>query len=386
MQFRADEAAVVEKAVRLAVESVMNVLSAVNSARTNELQRLVADKEQEIRRLEERVREAEGELRLLRRWWSPNGAPEQSGGDPENSAEQRECEVRVSLALMTGSPSQEPTDGMDLDQTCSSKDRTVSVPVSQPLPCPPESPVQKVPLCPPETPVQKLPLGSPEGQVQQPPLCPSDVPQEPNCPSDGRALQETQCPVNRQVKQEALFPSPAQIKQEPFCPDYGYVQQEDSPAVFLQRDMSEEVSPSVQDILGHSELWQSVSLGAEDVPVTVSVPHSVPGLRGKTTLARRDQSEEAMRRRRASWRAASRRYYARKMARLHTHTANSSGPGTSVPLFPPCPGPQGNMIVQLHSQPHSQPWGVSSRGYSSCELVQDPLRHPQDPQRPPAHS
>ncbi|XP_055020052.1 splicing factor, arginine/serine-rich 19-like [Boleophthalmus pectinirostris] len=368
MQFRAEEAAVVEKAVRLAIESVMNVLCAVNSARTHELQRLVADKEQEIRRLEERVREAEGELRMLRRWWSPSRAPEQSagaggagggtGGDPEDSAEQRECEVRVSLALMTGAASQDPPEGLEPDQTCSPKDHSVHVPVPQPLPCPPESPA-----CPSEGPVPHAPPGS------------CDVPQEPACPPPPEGRAESQGPGgSRAVKQEPLFSSPVQIKQEPFCPDYEFVQQEDGTTVFLQRDMSEDVSPTVQDILGH-ELWQSSAAGPEDV--SMSVPHPVAVLRGKSAVPRRDQSEEAMRRRRASWRAASRRYYARKMARLHTHAPGSSAPGTSAPLYPPChPGPQSG----VHLQPHSQPW--SSRGYSSCELTPDPLRPLQELQRP----
>ncbi|XP_072317109.1 uncharacterized protein [Eucyclogobius newberryi] len=291
MQLRADEAAVVEKAVRLAIESVMNVLCAVNSARTNELQRKVTDREQEIRRLEDRVRETEGELRLLRRWWSPGRAPEQSSGaepDRESSAEQRECQVRVSLALLTGPPSQDPPDGMELDQTCSSKDRNVPQ-----LPaCPPEGHVQPAPLGPPEGHVQPAPLGPPEGHIQPAPLCPPEghvqpaplcppeghvqppsrcppeehIQQEPNCPSDGPGPQESHCAINKQVKLEPHYPSPAQIKQEPFCPDYGHIQVEDIPAVFLQRDLNEDMSNRVEDILGHCELWQNASLEAEDAP------------------------------------------------------------------------------------------------------------------------
>ncbi|KAK7886580.1 hypothetical protein WMY93_026201 [Mugilogobius chulae] len=327
MQLRADEAAVVEKAVRLAIESVMNVLCAVNSSRTNELQRLVSDREQEVRRLEERVREAEGEVRLLRRCWSR--VPEQrSAEQAERSAEeveqQRECEVRVSLSLMTGPPSQDPPDGLDLDHPGSSKDQSVSAPVPQT--CPAERHVQQQPS-------QSVPPA-------HEPNCPSEshLPQDPDCPADGAVPSESHCPMNKPLKQEPLFPSPVQIKQEPFCPDYAHVPQEDVPAMFLQRDLSDEVSHRVQDILGHCELWQSVSPESEGVPVPVSVPHALPGpsRNRKLAVSRRDQSEEAMRRRRASWRAASRRYYARKMARLQTHASSSSGLGPCcLPLSTP---------------------------------------------------
>lgn len=60
-QLREEEVAVVETAVRLAVDSVLNVLCGLSSSRAGEYQRLVGDRDREIRRLEARLREMERE-------------------------------------------------------------------------------------------------------------------------------------------------------------------------------------------------------------------------------------------------------------------------------------------------------------------------------------
>lgn len=64
---REDEALVVENAIRLAIDSIVNVLYGVNSARTREYQRMVADRDKEIQRLERRLGETEHELQVFRR-------------------------------------------------------------------------------------------------------------------------------------------------------------------------------------------------------------------------------------------------------------------------------------------------------------------------------
>lgn len=64
---RDEEALVVENAIRLAIDSIINVLYGVDSARTHEYQRMVGDRDKEIQRLECRLREIEHELQVLRR-------------------------------------------------------------------------------------------------------------------------------------------------------------------------------------------------------------------------------------------------------------------------------------------------------------------------------
>lgn len=59
---RADELRMVENAVRLAIDSIINVLHGVNSARNAEYQRVVGDRDKKIQRLERRLKELEQEL------------------------------------------------------------------------------------------------------------------------------------------------------------------------------------------------------------------------------------------------------------------------------------------------------------------------------------
>lgn len=112
---RDEEALVVENAIRLAIDSIINVLYGVNSARTREYQRMVGDRDKEIQRLECRLREIEHELQVLRRQGctcgslvgsqpcSDRGNREQSGLEPgctdtEVTAgqQQQECEMSIS--------------------------------------------------------------------------------------------------------------------------------------------------------------------------------------------------------------------------------------------------------------------------------------------------
>lgn len=116
---RDEEALVVENAVRLAIDSIINVLYGVNSARTHEYQRMVADRDKEIQRLEGRLTEVEQELKALRRQGCSCGGfgkehslvGSQSTGEPqegeqsefepscidtEMTAGQQECEMSIS--------------------------------------------------------------------------------------------------------------------------------------------------------------------------------------------------------------------------------------------------------------------------------------------------
>ncbi|XP_029959482.1 uncharacterized protein LOC115397360 [Salarias fasciatus] len=128
---RDHEAAVLENAVRLAVDSVINVLCSVNGARSREYRRMVEDRDREIRRLEGRLTELERELRLLRRrgcscgllearsseepgGGDPGGSDPEGGdpacgdpacGDQDAAAARQDCEMRISLGLFGSPPS-----------------------------------------------------------------------------------------------------------------------------------------------------------------------------------------------------------------------------------------------------------------------------------------
>ena len=66
-QLRDEEALVIENAIRLAIDSIINVLYSVNGARTREYERMLGVRDKEIRRLSGREKDFERELQLLRR-------------------------------------------------------------------------------------------------------------------------------------------------------------------------------------------------------------------------------------------------------------------------------------------------------------------------------
>lgn len=111
---REEEAVVVENAIRLAIDSIINVLYGVNSARTNEYQRMVGDRDKEIQRLECRLKELERELQVPRQQGCACGTLEkatvsnslvvaQNSGDPQK-VEQSEFDPSCTDAEMTAVP------------------------------------------------------------------------------------------------------------------------------------------------------------------------------------------------------------------------------------------------------------------------------------------
>lgn len=77
---REDELLVVENAIRLAIDSIVNVLFGVNSARNIEYQRMVGDRDKEIQRLERRLKELEQELIVPRQRGCSCGMAERTSG------------------------------------------------------------------------------------------------------------------------------------------------------------------------------------------------------------------------------------------------------------------------------------------------------------------
>ncbi|KAE8289182.1 hypothetical protein D5F01_LYC13062 [Larimichthys crocea] len=275
---RDEEAAVVENAIRLAIDSVINVLCGVNSAKTHEHRRMVADRDKEIQRLECRLKEIEHELQVLRRHGCTCGSQpntcdphrgEQSGYEPggEMSAaqQQQECEMSISLGLFARPPSH-----------ISSQSLESALPSS-----------------------------------------PSRMGLDQSCTShfsESSGVSET-------ANNLSQSPSGIVVKEEPCEID----------AVLIKWEMSEERFGEHQESSG-SPCQDTESFGVkerfkEKPHADPDGPHFTEGenLRNKKkTVPMSELPEETQRLKRAAWRAASKRYYARKIARQQ---ASSSRPG-----------------------------------------------------------
>ncbi|XP_027143300.1 uncharacterized protein LOC104934044 [Larimichthys crocea] len=275
---RDEEAAVVENAIRLAIDSVINVLCGVNSAKTHEHRRMVADRDKEIQRLECRLKEIEHELQVLRRHGCTCGSQpntcdphrgEQSGFEPggEISAaqQQQECEMSISLGLFARPPSH-----------ISSQSLESALPSS-----------------------------------------PSRMGLDQSCTShfsESSGVSET-------ANNLSQSPSGIVVKEEPCEID----------AVLIKWEMSEERFGEHQESSG-SPCQDTESFGVkerfkEKPHADPDGPHFTEGenLRNKKkTVPMSELPEETQRLKRAAWRAASKRYYARKIARQQ---ASSSRPG-----------------------------------------------------------
>lgn len=98
---RADELRMVENAVRLAIDSIVNVLHGVNSARNAEYQRMVGDRDKKIQRLERRLKELEQELTA-----SPPPPPPRHRGCPCGLTEGTSGPNGLDEAEVTAAPEQ----------------------------------------------------------------------------------------------------------------------------------------------------------------------------------------------------------------------------------------------------------------------------------------
>ncbi|XP_028984352.1 uncharacterized protein LOC114842719 [Betta splendens] len=277
-----EEARVVENAIRLAIDSILNVLYGVNSARTREYQRMVGDRDKEIQRLERRLREIEHELQVLRRQGctrghlaGPQTCTEPSGSepdclDPEVTAGQQDCEMSLSFGLfarpsshvssqshesaLPSSPSR-----MGLDQTYTSRS------------------------------------------------------------SEASGLSEV-------ARNLTTSPSGLVVKEEPY----------DIDTVMIKWEMSERRLGEQQEIRDspcHDKEGPSITKSREKTKINEK-PQAEPedhhvaegdNLRNrKKPVPMSELPEEAQRLKRAAWRAASRRYYARKVARQQADPSHSS--------------------------------------------------------------
>ncbi|XP_060905905.1 uncharacterized protein LOC132983565 [Labrus mixtus] len=310
---RDDEAHVVENAIRLAIDSIMNVIYGVNSATTHEHKRMVADRDKEIQRLERKVREAEHELKVQRRQGcscmlfenehglargaQSSGDPrerEQSGFepscmDPEMTAGQQECAMSISLGLFA---------------------RPASHVSSQSH----------------ESALLSSPSGTGPDQT-----CTSHSSESPGVSDAGRNLPTSPSSSGLVIKEEPC----------------------DIDTVLIKWEMNEErimdggetTSSLCQEKESPSAKKQLENRGLREKAHTDSGGHSLAEgehLRNKKkNVPMSELPEEVQKVKRAAWRAASRRYYARKVAR------QQANPLRPAPLRPP------HIMDSHYSQPIS---------------------------------
>ncbi|XP_030013651.1 uncharacterized protein LOC115435409 isoform X2 [Sphaeramia orbicularis] len=299
---RDEEAVVVENAIRLAIDSIVNVLYGVNGGRAREYQRMVADRDKEIRRLERRLREIEHELQLLRRQGCTcglleaelgpvggRGSGEQSGfepgtvdPEPETTVGQHEGEMSISVGLFARPPSQ---------------------------------------------------VSSSHSHESAPPSSPS----RPGLDQTGTSHSSDASGGSDRTGNLPTSPSSSSggvvVKEEP-C---------DTEAVFIKWEMSEErfkeheesrssPHPDLHGPRGQDKLENRGRQMFMDRPESDPCEHSVmegDQMRRKRSVPMSELPEEAQRLKRAAWRAASRRYYARKVARQQ---GNPPRPGAFPPV------------------------------------------------------
>ncbi|XP_051261869.1 uncharacterized protein LOC127366709 [Dicentrarchus labrax] len=310
---RDEEAAVVENAIRLAIDSIINVLYGVNSARTHECQRMVADRDKEIQRLEGRLREIEHELQVLRRHGCTCGMFEEetaahslggseAAGDPqktepsgfepscidsEMTAGQQECEMSISLGLFARPPSH-----------VSSQSHESALPSS-----------------------------------------PSRIGLEQTCTSHSSESSG----VSEAARNLPTSPSSLVVKEEPYDIDTVLIKWEMSEERFGEHQESTGSPYQDKESTGSKKKLENRERKSSETPHADPDEHHVTEgehLRKKKSVPMSELPEEAQRLKRAAWRAASRRYYARKVARQQAN-----------PSRPPVPFPR--ITDSRYSQPNS---------------------------------
>ncbi|XP_071763281.1 uncharacterized protein LOC139917944 [Centroberyx gerrardi] len=355
---RDEEALVIENAIRLAIDSIINVLYSVNSARTHEYQRMVADRDKEIQRLECRAKEIERELQVLRRQGRTCGLfgnehildsshtsnepqqEEQSSFEPscidsEMTTEQ-ECEMSISLGLFARPPSHFSSQSHEsappsspsrtgLDRTCTSHSSEVS--------------------------------GVSEGTRNLPASPGNLIVKEEPCDIDTVLIKWE---MSEQRFEDCQESAGAPCQDEP------------SPSVKRRLENRERIKKFREKLYADPDRHHAIKEGER--------------LRnGKRSVPMSELPEEAQRQKRAAWRAASRRYYARKVARQQAGPAHH-GPfphATDSPCLLPVSFVDKRKRTLISELPEAtqtvqrEAWRVASRRYyarKTSRLQTDPAQ------------
>ncbi|RVE63218.1 hypothetical protein OJAV_G00165790 [Oryzias javanicus] len=269
-----DEARVVENAIRLAVDSVLNVLSGLSGAKVHEYRRMVADRDKEIQRLERRLAEIERELQLLRR----RGCT---------------CELlRDEPVLGRARSSEEHSETRTSERTDGPVECEMSLSLGV-FGCPPSDISSQS-----------------SASASWSPSCRQSV--DPTCTSySSEASAADRSLTPRSVKQEPADISAVTIKWE----EGNFQEMPGSPPRDGERPAEGEKTNEMREE-PQADPGEQLLLEAEHLKMK---KRSVPTCQ---------LPEEAQRLKRAAWRAASRRYYARKIARQKVN------PPRCAPLAP----------------------------------------------------
>ncbi|XP_059194814.1 uncharacterized protein LOC131975976 isoform X2 [Centropristis striata] len=314
---RDDEARVVEKAIRLAIDSVTNVLFGVNSSRSHEYERMVADRDKEIQRLEGRLTEMEHEMRLLRRQGCSCGL---------YGAEQSLEAAQTPAGPRTGEHSVFEQSCIDSEMTQGQQEYDMSI--SSDLFTRPISHVS----C--QSHTSALPSSPSRMALDQ--SCTPHSSQSSGAPEAARNLPTS--PSSIVIKEEQCDEHPVIIKWEMSEERFTEHQK------FTDQLCSEEESPSVNDLENIER--RNFQENPHTEPGRHCDPEGEQLTNKKKGVPMSELTEEAQRLKRAAWRAASRRYYARKIARQQANPSRS-GP------FPPRPCPFPHITDNRYYQPIS---------------------------------
>ncbi|KAF3839545.1 hypothetical protein F7725_018262 [Dissostichus mawsoni] len=303
-----EEALVVENAIRLAVDSIINVLYGVNSARSREYQRTVADRDKQIERLQGRLTEVEQELQGLQTPGCTCG-----GFGKEHSL----LGSQTSVGLFARPPSHVSSQSHEsalpsspsrvgLDQSCTSHSSETSgvFDEARNLPTSPSSLVIKEEPCDIDTVLIKWEM--------------SDERFEEHQESTGSLCHDNESPTEKDTMENTERRT---FGERPHADPGGHY------------------NPHEEDLRNRNK----------------GMPTS-------------EREEEAQRLKRAAWRAASKRYYARKVARQQANPLHS-GPFPPRPNFLPsrsAPFPQrSGPFAHINDNRFSQPISFVDEGRRS---------------------
>ncbi|TNN02141.1 hypothetical protein fugu_009628 [Takifugu bimaculatus] len=285
---REEEVLVVENAIRLAIDSIINVLYGVNSARTNEFQRILGDRDKEIQRLNCRLRELEHE---------------------HHAPRQPVCTCRVlqkadcsRFILSQVSADQQPAQLSRYDPSSSDPDPKQE--------CEDSNTATLF-----ERPSLQISLQSNESSVQ---LSPSRRGlRQSGTPHSTESFSMSDAAVNVPTS-----PSSSAVKEEPCEIDKVFIQWEISQqeSERHQEDGDTQETPTETQLLDPRDR-RNIRNKAHAPPDGHPFPQRQHLRMKKKSVPMSELSEEAQRLKRAAWRAASRRYYARKIARQQANSA-----------------------------------------------------------------